>query len=183
MNRLLRVALLVYPRQFRREYGSEWARTVSDLQVHSGYGTPRIAMTVVGETLTTAIRMRWENLMASAKIALMVIIGAVALITLMLGSAAVIPFFLALAALLALQFGGRERPVRASDLSASRRWYLWLAGAAAAFVVGLIALATDGDNELNTLQWTTWMASWALAVVFAGVGCTLCVSRLVANRR
>ena len=121
--------------------------------------------------------------MGTTKTTLMVIVGAIALVTLMMGSQAVIPFFLALAALLALQFGGRERPMRANNGSMTRRWYLWLAGAAGAFVVGLLAVATDGDNELNNAQWTTWMVSWALAIVLAGVGCTLCATRLIANRR
>lgn len=31
MNLLVRTVLLAYPRQFRRDYGTEWERTIRDL--------------------------------------------------------------------------------------------------------------------------------------------------------
>ena len=73
MNLLLRVALLAYPRSFRRRYGAEWTRTIADMRTHSHHSATRVGGTVVAEALTTAIRMRWENLMKTTKTLLTVI--------------------------------------------------------------------------------------------------------------
>ena len=183
MNVLLRVALWAYPRQFRREYGTEWARTLRDLQLYSGHSTPRIVITALSEALTTAPRLRWENLMATSKTVLMVIVGAIGLVALMMGSEAITLLLVAAVALTLLQLAGKDRPLTAVDSSAIRRWYLWLAGAAAAFGVGFAALAIDGDDELSSATWATWMLSWATAAVLAFVGLTLGATRLIANRR
>jgi hypothetical protein len=182
VSHLLRVALLAYPRQFRRHYGTEWARTLVDLHVHSGHSTPRVAVTVVGEVFTTAVRMRWENLMATTKRALMVIIGALALVALMMGSTAIILLIGALVALIGLQVAGKDRPIAADKSLTTDRWYLWLAGAAVAVAVGFGALATSTDGELNSAQWATWMISWAGAAVLGVIGLSLGARRLITNR-
>ena len=181
MNQLVRVALLAYPRQFRRDYGTEWSRTLRDLQTHSGHSTPRIAATVVGEVFTTAIRMRWENLMTPARTALMVIVGVVALVALMMGSEAIALLVVALVALIVLQFAGRDRPIALTNPSTTRRWYLCLAGAAAAFLSGFAALAIDGDDNLSEPAWAIWIFSWTAAALLGVIGLTLGATRLITN--
>jgi hypothetical protein len=183
VNALLRVALMAYPRPFRREYGTEWARTLRDLQLHSGHSTPRVMVTAVSEALTTAPRMRWENLMKPTKTALMIVVGAIALVALMMGSEAIILLLVAVLALALLQLAGKDRPVTAGNSTATQRWYLWLAGAAAAFGVGFAALAIDGDDELSSTVWAIWMLSWATAALLGAIGLTLGATRLIANRR
>lgn len=181
MNQLARMVLMAYPRQFRRAYGIEWARTVRDMQIHSGYSTLRLAGVLVREALSTAIRMRWENLVARSKTALTILVAVVVLVALAMGSEAIMLLVLAGLGLVGLQYAGKDRPISTTSL-ATGRWYLWLAGAAVAFVVGFGALATDGDNELNSLQWGTWMMSWAAAAVLGAIGLTLGAIRLVSNR-
>ena len=183
MNTLVRVALLAYPRQFRRHYGTEWTRTVTDMQIHGRRSSTRVAATVVAEMVTTAVRMRWEHLMPSARIALSVIAAVVALAALVVGSPAIAVFVVALAALVALQFAGRDRPIAPTDPSITRRWWTWLATSAVAFLVGLGVVAIDGDDDLSSAAWATWMISWFAAVVLAAIGLGLGATRLVLTRR
>lgn len=183
MNALLRVALLAYPRQFRREYGTEWARTLRDLQLHSGLSTTRVMVTAIGEAFIIAPRMRWENLMTTSKTTLMIITAAIALVALMMGSEAITLLLVAAVAFSLLLLAGKDRPVAARGSSATQRWYLWLAGAAIAFGIGFAALAIDGDDELTTATWATWMFSWAAAAVLGFIGVTLGATRIIANRR
>ena len=89
MNLLVRVALLAYPRSFRRHYGTEWARTIADMRTHSHHSALRIGGTVVAEAFTTAIHMRWENLMRPTKTVLTVIAATITLAALMVGSEAI----------------------------------------------------------------------------------------------
>ena len=67
MGVLLRVVLWAYPRDFRRDYGAEWTRTITDLRVHGGLSRPRLAFRVVIDALSTAPRMRLETLVQNRK--------------------------------------------------------------------------------------------------------------------
>ena len=120
--------------------------------------------------------------MARIKTPLTILAASIALVGLMMGSAAIPLFVVALVALVGLQFAGKDRPMARRDLSTARPWYMWLAGSAAAFLVGLVAVASDGDGELSSLVWTTWMLSWAAAIVLGVVGLGLGATRLVGNR-
>lgn len=181
MNLLLRVALLAYPRSFRRHYGTEWARTIADMRTHSHCSAIRVGGTVVTEAFTTALHMRWENLMKPTKTLLSVIAAAIALAALVVGSEALAVVAVAIVVLVGLQFAGRDRPVTPTDPSVTRRWYLWMAGAAGAFLLGLGVLAIDGD-DLTSAGWATWMLSWATAAVLALIGTGLGATRLITHR-
>jgi len=158
MNLLVRVALLAYPRSFRHHYGAEWARTIADMATHSHHSALRVGSTVVTEAFTTAIHMRWENLMKPTKTLLTVIAATITLAALMVGSEAIAVLAIAIMVLVGLQFAGKDRPITPTDPSITRRWYLWMAGAAGAFLLGLGVLAVDGD-DLTSAGWATWMLS------------------------
>ena len=181
MNLLLRIALLAYPRSFRREYGTEWARTIADMRTHSRHSALRVGSTVIAEAFTTAVHMRWENLMKPIKTLLTVIAATVALAALVIGSEAIAVLVVAIVVLVGLQFAGKDRPITPTDPSITRRWYLWMAGAAGAFLLGLAVLAIDGD-ELTSAGWATWMLSWATAAILALIGTGLGASRLITHR-
>lgn len=181
MNLLLRVALLAYPRSFRREYGTEWARTVNDMRTQSHHSVLRVGGTVVAEAFTTAIHMRWENLMKPTKTLLTVIAATIALAALVMGSEAIAVVVVAIVVLVGLQFAGEDRPITPTDPSMTRRWYLWMAGAAGAFLLGLAVLAIDGD-DLTSAGWATWMLSWAAAAILALIGTGLGATRLLTHR-
>jgi hypothetical protein len=183
VNTLVRVALLAYPRQFRLHYGHEWARTVNDLRVHRGRSTAQVAATVIAEAATVALRMRWENLMPVARTTLTVITAVIALAAFAVGSPAIAVLVVALVALGALQFAGRDQPIAPTDPSITRRWWIWLAGGAAAFLIGLAVVAIDGDDNLSTAAWATWLISWAAAILLAAIGVGLAATRIVATRR
>lgn len=183
MNALARVALLAYPRQFRRQYGHEWTRTINDLRMHHGLSTTRIAATVMAEAATVALRMRWENLMPATRAILTVLTLIVTLAAFVVGSPAIAVMVAALVVLGAVQFAGRDRPIAPADPSATRRWWLWLAGSAAAFLIGVAVVAIDGDDDLATAAWATWLVSWAAAVLLAAVGVGLAATRLAITRR
>lgn len=178
----MRVALLAYPREFRSGYGHEWARTFNDLRVHHGLSTTRVAANVIAEAATVALRMRWENLMPAARTTLTVIAAVIALAALVVGSPAIAVLVVALVALGALQFAGRDRPIAPTVPSITRRWWIWLAGGAAAFLIGLAVVAIDGD-DLSTAAWATWLISWVAAILLAAIGIGLGATRLVVTRR
>jgi hypothetical protein len=184
MNLLVRVALLAYPRSFRRHYGAEWARTIADMRTHSHRSALRVAGTVIVEAFTTAIHMRWENLMKPTKTLLTVVAAAVALAALMMGSEAIAVLVVAIVVLVGLQFAGKDRPITPTHPSATRRWYQWMAGAASAFLLGLGVLAiTEEDGGLSEVAWATWMLSWATAAVLGVIGLGLGATRLITNHR
>ena len=184
MKVLLRLALLAYPRSFRREYGTEWARTVADLRNHSYHSALRVSSTVVAEAFTTAVHMRWENLMKPTKTLLTVIALSVGLAALVMGSAEIAVLAIAIAVLAGLQFAGKDRPITPADPSITCRWYLWLAGAAGAFLLGLGVLAiAEEDGGLSEVAWATWMLSWASAAVLVVIGLGLGATRLVTSHR
>ena len=182
MNLLVRVALLAYPRSFRRHYGAEWTRTIADMRTHSHHSSVRVAGTVVAEAFTTALHMRWENLMKPTKTVLTVIAATIALAALAIGSEAIAVLAVAIVALAGLQFAGKDRPITPTDPSITRRWYFWMTGAAGAFLLGLGVLAIDGD-DLTSAGWATWMLSWATAAVLAVIGLGLGATRLINNHR
>lgn len=183
MSRLARLTLLAYPRAFRRDFGPDYLRTVADLHTHSGHGRLRIVMRLVGESLTTALAMRWEHLMKPARTTLTIAAAVASLAGLVMGSEAIALFVVALAALAALVFAGRDRPITPADPSLTGRWYWWLAGAAATFLVGLgvVAIAED-DGGLSEAAWVTWMLSWATAAVLGVIGIGLGATRLITHR-
>jgi len=182
MNLLLRVVLLAYPRSFRRHYGTEWARTIADMRTHGHHGALRVGGTVVAEAFTTAIQMRWENLMKPTKTVITVIAATIALAALAMGSEAIAVLVIAIVVLVGLQFAGKDRPITPTDPSMTRRWYLWIAGAAGAFLLGLGVLAVaEEDGGLSEVAWATWMLSWATAAVLGIIGLGLGATRLVTN--
>lgn len=183
MNTLVRVALWVYPREFRRDYGTEWTRTVNDLNTHGGRSTAHVFAVVFAEAATVGIRMRWENLMPTARVTLTIIAAVIALAALVVGSPAVAVLAVAVVALLALQFAGRDRPIAPTDPAITRRWWMWLAAGATAFLIGLAAVAIDGDDDLSTAAWATWLISWATATLLAAIGIGLAATRIITTRR
>jgi len=182
MNLLVRVALLAYPRSFRHQYGAEWTRTIADMHTHSHHSALRVGGTVVTEAFTTAVHMRWENLMKPTKTALTVIAATITLAALVVESEAIAILAIAIVVLVGLQFAGKDRPITPTDPSMTRRWYFWMAGAACAFLLGLGVLAVDGD-DLTSAGWATWMLSWAAAAVLGVIGLGLGATRLVTNHR
>lgn len=122
--------------------------------------------------------------MHSTRLALSVTAAIVAVAALAVGSEAVAVLVVALVALAALAFAGRDRPITPANPSLAQRWYLWLASAAAAFLVGLGVVAiTEQDGGLSEAAWATWMLSWAAAVVLALIGVGLGATRLVTRNR
>lgn len=182
MKLIARVALLAYPRQFRDRLGSEYLRHIGDLSTHHRKSQWQIGATVIGEVFTTAARMRWENLMPQLRLTLTITAAVVALASVVIGSPVIAVLVVAIVALAGLQFAGRDRPIAPTDPSITRRWYQWLAAAACAFLVGLGALAIDGDNDLSTPAWATWMLSWTAAALCAAIGVGLAATRLLTHR-
>jgi hypothetical protein len=179
MNLLVRVALLAYPRSFRRHYGAEWARTIADLQTYSHRSGLRVAGTVISDALTIAFRMRWDNLTTRSKTMLSVVAATLALAAAAMGSEAVAIFVLAIVALLGLQLAGKDRPIAAHDPSITRRWYIWLAAAVGLYLLGFVFLAF----WLTEVGWAIWMLSWAAATVVGLLGLGLGAAHLFVSRR
>lgn len=183
MNRLARLTLLAYPRAFRRDFGSDYLQAATDLRTYGRHTRRQIAGRLVGDALTTAPAMRWEYLMDSAKLVLALVAAIAAAFGLLLGAPMVALPMLAILALLVIGARRHDQPIATEAVAWSKRWYLWLAAAAAMFFVGLGVLAADGDGELSAPVWATWILSWLAAAVVATVGLGLGATRLVNHRR
>lgn len=119
----MRAALLAYPKEFRTDFGAEYARTVDDLVAHGGRSDLGSALLIASEALTVGPRMRWENLMSSTRIMLSAVVGFVALAALAAGSTATGIFAASVILLLLLQLAGRDRPIAAiEDANPRSRW-------------------------------------------------------------
>lgn len=183
MNLLTRLALLAYPRSFRREYGTEWSRTVSDLQVHSGLSTARIIGHVLADLVATAPRMRWESTMGTIKTLLTIVAVIVGAAGLVIGSPALAVPVMALLAVVAIQASRHDQPISAEVTAWSARWYVWLAAGVGFFLVGFGALFAADDGELSSVAWATWMLSWLSGAIVVVIGLGLGATQLASHRR
>ena len=183
MRLLARLTLLAYPRSFRTGFGADYLQTIADLQTFGAHSRLRIAGRLIGDALTTAPTMRWESLMSSAKHILVVLAAVAAAFGVLLGAPFVALPTIAIFAVLVLVARRHDRPIATEAAAWSERWYLWIAVAAGLFLVGLAVVAVDGDGELSTPAWATWILSWLGAAVLAAVGLGLGAFRLVGHRR
>lgn len=108
---VLRVVLYAYPASFRREFGTEWVRSVADLHTHGGLSAPRLAGRVVIDALGTAPRMRWEALVGPAKLLLSFSAATVAVAAIVVGSPAIPVLAIALVAMVAIHATRHDRPI------------------------------------------------------------------------
>ena len=183
MNRLARLTLRAYPKTFRRDFGSDYLQAANDLRRHGDHTATRVALRLVGEAMTVAPAMRWENRMRHARSALLLGAAVAALLGLVMGSEAIALLVVAAFAIAVLVLAGNDRPITASDPAVTRHWYRWLVGAAAAFLAGIAVLAIDGDDDdLSEAAWTGWMLSWTTAALLALIGTGLGATRLLARR-
>ena len=107
----------------------------------------------------------------------------ITLAALAVGSEAIAILLVAILVLIGLQLAGKDRPITPSDPSVTRRWYLWIAGAAGAFLFGLgVVVATEEDGGLSEVAWATWMLSWAAGAVLGVIGLGLGATRLITHR-
>jgi hypothetical protein len=120
---VVRAALLAYPKEFRTDFGAEYARTVDDLVTHGGRRGLNSALRIAVEALTVGPRMRWENLMSSTRIMLSAVVGFVALASLAAGSTATGILTASVIVLLLLQLAGRNRLIAPiEDVNPRSRW-------------------------------------------------------------
>ncbi len=180
-----RLALLAFPRSFRREFGEDYLQTVADLRRHSGVGGRPLALRIAFDVLRTAPAMRMETAMSKSNfkpIALTAVL-AIGLFAVVAGSPA---FGLAVGAafgllvLLALFARAGNRPIVAEHRHAAH-WYGWVAAGACSFALGFGVLAVDGP-ELSSVGWTVTMLSWATGVVLVVFGLVLVIGRLLNER-
>lgn len=182
MNRLARLTLLAYPRTFRRAHGRDYLQTVADLHTHGKQTSIRLAGRLIGEAFTTAPTMRWEHLMTSSKVTLTVIAAIAAAFGILIGAPIIALPLLAIVAALVISARRHDQPIQTQAAAWGARWYLWLAAAAALFLVGFAMLFTEEDGGLSSIAWAVWILSWLAAAVIAVVGVGLGATRLVRNR-
>lgn len=182
MKRLARLTLLAYPRGFRRDFGRDYIQAAADLRTHGDHTSIRLAGRLVGDALTTAPTMRWENLMNSTKLTLTVIVAVAAAFGILIGAPIIALPLLAVLAVLGISARRHNQPIQAQAAAWGARWYLWLAAAAALFLVGFAMLLTEENGGLSTAAWAVWILSWLAAGIVAAVGVGLGVTRLAHNR-
>ena len=183
MKRVARLALLAYPRSFRRDFGDQYLQLVDDLRDHRGHGRSRVLARLLTDTLLTAPAMRWEHLMHSGRIVLPVIAAVVAAFAVLIGAPIVAQALVALFAALAIAAHRHDQPIATEAADWGRRWYAWLLTAGALAMVGFAALSTHDDGDLSTVAWATWILSWLAAGIVGIVGVGLGAMHLRRHRR
>lgn len=182
MIRLARLALLAYPRTFRRDFGRDYLQTATDLHTHGDHTSMRLAGRLIRDALTTAPTMRWENLMNSSKDSLTVIAAVAAAVGIIIGAPILAIPSLAVLAALVLSARRHGRAIPAEAAAWGQRWYVWLAAAAGLTLVGFAMLLTEGDDGMSTPAWAVWISSWLTAALFAAIGVGLGATRLARSR-
>ena len=182
-DRLYRMVLFAYPAPFRRRYGAEMTRTVRDLRRHRGTGRLALWARIGADVVTTAPRMRWENLMSKPTTISLTALLAVAVLAAAVGSPLLLLLVAAVVAVLVVlsRRSGRSRPAVAGPASTAG-WYRWVGAGAASFAIGAAVLVVDGD-ELSEPVWLAWAASWVLGSVLVLFGLVLVSTRLVEGRQ
>lgn len=183
MNRIARLTLLAYPRTFRRDLGRDYLQAAADLHTHGDRSSIRLVGRLIGEALTTAPAMRWEHLMKSSKLTLTVIAAVAAAFGILIGAPIIALPLLAIFAALVISARRHDQPIQAQAAAWGARWHLWLAAAAALFLVGFAMLFTEEDGGLSSVAWAVWILSWLAAAVIAAVGLGLGATRLARNRQ
>lgn len=183
MNRLARLALLAYPRSFRREFGREYLQTIADLRNHGGQSSVGLAARLLIDASLTAPAMRWEHLMNSSKIILPVIAAVVAAFAILIGAPIAAFPLVAFVGVLAIAAHRHDQPIATEAADWGRLWYAWLIGAGILVLAGFAVLLTVGDSDLSNIAWATWILSWVAAAVAALVGLGLGAMHLRNHRR
>jgi len=178
-GRIARLALLAYPREFRREYGDEIVRCMRDMRRHGDVDRARLAGRVAADVLLTAPRMRLETLMHRS-IVLTLALGIVALIA----AVAILP--VALVALAAVVAGaavviGRRHDGPLGDSPPSAGWRRCVLWGVASFAVGSAILIIDG-GELSEPVWALWALTFVAGAILVGLGIVLAVSERSGRR-
>lgn len=183
MKHIARLTLLAYPKAFRIAFGPSYLQAVADLEAHSRRGRLQIIGRLIGDALTTAPTMRWDNLMNARKFVLTIVAATAAAFGVVIGSPIVALPLLAIVGVLVIGARRHDQPIAVEAAAWGRRWYLWLAVAAVLFLVGFSMLLTAEDNELSSVAWAVWILSWLGAAITATVGVGLGATRLVHLRR
>lgn len=121
--------------------------------------------------------------MNSNKIILPVIAAMLAAFAILIGAPiAAFPLVVVFAALV-IAARRHDQPIATEAADWGRRWYAWLITAGLLVLTGFAVLLIDGDGELSTVAWATWILSWIAAAVVAVVGLGLGALHLRSHRR
>jgi hypothetical protein len=175
-SRWSRLVLRAYPRAFRRAYGDEITRSISDLRTHGHRSRASVLWLVAADTLRTAPRLRMESLMGNHRLVTFTAVLTVAVLAALVGSPLLLLVVAAVVALMAILIRRGDRPIVA-DATSAAHWYRWLAAGAGCAAIGGVVLVVDGP-ELSSVGWTIWMLSWTAALVLVLFGLVLASTRL-----
>jgi hypothetical protein len=120
--------------------------------------------------------------MTSTKSVVIVVVAVATAFGILVTPFLVIPL-IPVVAVLALAARRHDHSIGDEAVRWSHRWYLWVAAAAIAFVVGSAMLVTADDGDLSTAAWATFLVSWLTAAISATIGVGLGVTHFVNHRR
>jgi len=184
--RTYRVLIWLYPRRFRREYGTAMTQLYTDLERARA---PHAFRRALAELALTIPYQYWEALMATSpmtRTAITVVFTAVIAITSIVVGATIVGLLVLL--LLAWELYAVLR-VRGSHVSRSSRtwWQLLLAGAgvfATIFVIFALPWPESWRSEVpEEVAWFCVMIGVSLSIVLVATGLLMGVGRLAVRRR
>jgi hypothetical protein len=182
-----RLAVRLYPRRFREEYGPDLVGLAAD-QLRDEPTWRVLARTVVDLALTVPTRHLEDHMSRSATTLVPVIFGVVALsavvVGVTVGHPSVILPCLAVAVIavaLALVSAHRARPLT-KPRPTTRNWWKLLAGGGA--VLAVLIATTTATGELPEGVWFVAMVTGLTGLVLIGAGIVLGIAHLAsrANR-
>ena len=182
-----RLAVRLYPKRFRDEYGPDLVGLVTD-QLREEPTWRVLGRTTVDLALTVPTRHLEAHMSRSATTLVPVIFGAVALSAVVVGVTVGHPSVLlaclavaVIAVSLALVSTHRARPLT-EPRPTTRNWWKLLGGGA--FVLAVLVATTTATGELPDGAWFVAMVTGLTALVLIGAGIVLGVAHLAsrANR-
>ena len=169
---LYRLVLRCYPKDFRRDYGTQMIQLFLDRRCHSRASTTQILTREVSDAAITAAAMRWEKPMT--KVVWIAVAMAVTIAAAVVGGP--LTFAPLIAAVAVVGFVAMRRARANRPIDQARRWWAWTAAGALAIAPGVAILATS-DDELSELLWSLMALSIMAGLVLLVVGVSLAVSR------
>jgi hypothetical protein len=164
VNHLLRVALLLHPRSFRREYGDVMAVALRDERRHRG----RLGLAAVFDVALAAPRQRWESYMSlrhPVQFGIVAAFGGLVLIALA-GPIGLI----ALAVLVGVAVTRQQRGE--SPIVRTTQWLVWLLAGVGVIGATITAAVVNGEFD-SELVWTGWMVLLMTGLMLTVTGVVL----------
>ena len=167
-ERLARALVRLVPRSLREDFGEAMVQLARDRRRHGGEPLWRLWPSLVADTSSTAVKLRWEEAVFPIR-ALLIGLG-VAVVALAVLSGDPIVGGLVAPAVAAVVVGTRPSSAEART---DHRWVPWVGAGAALCTLSVVLLIVLGSEEMAPIEWMATVGSMFLGWAALGTGAAI----------